>query len=67
MRRLADSLAKVTRGARVVITLPASHCSWRGHDVFLGHRLRYRLPEVKALARFAGWGCRPSGPTDSQA
>ena len=48
---LADSVAKVPRGARVVITVPAFRFLWSGHDVFLGHERRYTLPQVEALAR----------------
>jgi hypothetical protein len=51
---LGDAVAKVPRGARVVITVPAFRFLWSGHDVFLGHERRYTLPEVEALARSAG-------------
>jgi len=61
---LAGSVAKVTHGARVVITVPAFRSLWSGHDIFLGHERRYRLPEVEALARSAAWSCRSFGPTD---
>ena len=55
---LADSVAKVPRGARVVITVPAFRFLWSGHDVFLGHERRYTLRQVETLARSVGLDVR---------
>jgi len=51
LRHYADL---VERGTPILITVPAFQSLWSGHDVFLEHKRRYRLPEVLALARRAG-------------
>ena len=45
---------KVPRGAHFLVTVPAFAFLWSGHDVFLEHRRRYRLPEIEAALRDAG-------------
>jgi 2-polyprenyl-3-methyl-5-hydroxy-6-metoxy-1,4-benzoquinol methylase len=45
---------KVPAGAHFVVTVPAFQFLWSGHDVFLGHRRRYRLTEIESRLRLAG-------------
>ena len=45
---------KVPSGAHFVVTVPAFQFLWSGHDVFLEHKRRYRLPEIEAIMRDAG-------------
>ena len=42
------------RGSLFVLTVPAFRFLWSDHDVFLGHKRRYTLPEIERLARDAG-------------
>jgi SAM-dependent methyltransferase len=51
---LAEYVAKMAAGTRVVITVPAFRFLWSGHDEFLGHERRYAVGEVEALVRAAG-------------
>ena len=51
---LAEVVAKVPSGALFVITVPAFQALWSGHDVFLGHRRRYRLRELQTLVAEVG-------------
>ncbi|MBV8392535.1 MAG: class I SAM-dependent methyltransferase, partial [Alphaproteobacteria bacterium] len=46
--------AKVPSGAHFLATVPAFQFLWSGHDVFLEHHRRYRLPEIEATMRDAG-------------
>jgi SAM-dependent methyltransferase len=46
--------AKVPSGAHFLVTVPAFAFLWSGHDVFLEHKRRYRLPEVEAALRGGG-------------
>jgi 2-polyprenyl-3-methyl-5-hydroxy-6-metoxy-1,4-benzoquinol methylase len=46
--------AKVPGGAHFLVTVPAFGFLWSGHDVFLDHKRRYRLPEIEATLRDAG-------------
>jgi SAM-dependent methyltransferase len=46
--------AKVPSGAHFLATVPAFRFLWSGHDVFLEHKRRYRLPEIEATMRDAG-------------
>jgi 2-polyprenyl-3-methyl-5-hydroxy-6-metoxy-1,4-benzoquinol methylase len=46
--------AKVPAGAHFLATVPAFQFLWSGHDVFLEHHRRYRLPEIEATMRDAG-------------
>lgn len=46
---LAEYVARVPAGTRVLITVPALRWMWSGHDVFLEHCRRYTLGEVDAL------------------
>jgi len=48
--------AKVPRGVRFVITVPAFMFLWSGHDVFLEHRRRYTLGRIEAVLRAGGLG-----------
>ena len=45
---------KVPSGAHFLATVPAFRFLWSGHDVFLEHKRRYRLPEIEATMRSAG-------------
>jgi SAM-dependent methyltransferase len=45
--------AKVPRGAHFLVTVPAFAFLWSGHDVFLEHKRRYRLPEIEAVMQGA--------------
>ncbi len=45
---------KVPSGAHFLVTVPAFRSLWSGHDVFLEHKRRYRLPEIEAVMRDAG-------------
>ena len=45
---------KVPSGAHFLVTVPAFAFLWSGHDVFLEHKRRYRLPEIEAAMRDAG-------------
>jgi len=51
LRRYAE---KVPAGAHFLVTVPAFAFLWSGHDVFLEHKRRYRLPEIEAAMRDAG-------------
>jgi len=46
--------AKVPSGAHFLVTVPAFSFLWSGHDVFLEHKRRYRLPEIEAVLCDAG-------------
>ncbi|MDP2376858.1 methyltransferase domain-containing protein [Reyranella sp.] len=46
--------AKVPSGAHFLVTVPAFAFLWSGHDVFLEHKRRYRLPEIEAAIRDGG-------------
>ena len=45
---------KVPAGAHFLVTVPAFSFLWSGHDVFLEHKRRYRLPEIEAVLGDAG-------------
>ncbi len=45
---------KVPGGAHFLVTVPAFAFLWSGHDVFLEHKRRYRLPEIEGAMRDAG-------------
>lgn len=51
---LRDYVAPAAKGTVLVITVPAFQSLWSGHDVFLGHRRRYRLSTVVALVQAEG-------------
>lgn len=51
---LREYVAKVPRGARFLISVPAFEFLWSGHDVFLEHKRRYRLPQIEEVAERAG-------------
>ncbi|OFX03551.1 MAG: methyltransferase [Alphaproteobacteria bacterium RIFCSPHIGHO2_12_FULL_66_14] len=46
--------SKVPAGAHFLVTVPAFAFLWSGHDVFLEHKRRYRLPEIEAALGDAG-------------
>lgn len=50
---LCDSIAIATKGAIVVISVPAFQHLWSGHDVYLGHFKRYKTQELKMLCERA--------------
>ncbi len=50
----AHYAAKVPGGTHFLVTVPAFGFLWSGHDVFLDHKRRYRLPEIEATLRDAG-------------
>ena len=45
---------KMSRGSRVLITVPAFQFLWSGHDVFLEHKRRYTLRQISDVATAAG-------------
>lgn len=45
---------KVPNGAHFLATVPAFRFLWSGHDVFLEHKRRYRLPEIEKTMTDAG-------------
>lgn len=51
VRHYAD---RVPSGAHFLVTVPAFSFLWSGHDVFLEHKRRYRLPEIEAVLGDAG-------------
>ena len=52
---------RLSKGGRALITVPAFNSFFSSHDVFLGHRRRYNLDELTALARKAGLTVKCSG------
>lgn len=50
----AHYAAKVPSGAYFLVTVPAFRFLWSGHDVFLEHKRRYRLPDIEVVLRDAG-------------
>ena len=52
---------RLSNGGRVLITVPAFNAFFSNHDAFLGHRRRYNLGELTALARKAGLTVKSSG------
>lgn len=55
---LQEYSAKVPPGTTFLISVPAFQSLWSGHDVFLGHRRRYRLEQLEACVRRAGLSVR---------
>lgn len=54
-RRLVRHYAdKVPSGAHFLVTVPAFEFLWSGHDVFLEHKRRYRLPAIETALQEAG-------------
>ncbi len=51
---LADYLSKVPSGATVIVTVPAFQFMWSDHDVYLEHKKRYRLNEVREIFKEVG-------------
>lgn len=47
-------VARCAGPCRFFLTAPAFPALWSRHDDFLGHKRRYRLPELEAVARAAG-------------
>lgn len=52
---------RLSKGGRVLMTVPAFNVFFSGHDTFLGHRRRYNLDELSALAERAGLSVKSSG------
>lgn len=51
---LKECVTKVPSGARFLISVPAFQFLWSGHDVFLGHKRRYRLKQMERVTQQAG-------------
>jgi hypothetical protein len=51
---LREYAAKALPHAAFLISVPAFRWLWSAHDVFLGHRRRYTLPQLEANVRRAG-------------
>jgi 2-polyprenyl-3-methyl-5-hydroxy-6-metoxy-1,4-benzoquinol methylase len=51
---LQACLAKVPRGTKFLISVPAFQFLWSAHDVFLEHKRRYTLSEIELVAKEAG-------------
>lgn len=51
---LMEYAAKVPKGAKILVSVPAFKFLWSGHDVFLGHYRRYTLKEVQSVLKKAG-------------
>ena len=51
---LMEYAAKVPKGAKILVSVPAFRFLWSGHDVFLGHYRRYTLKEVQSVLKKAG-------------
>ena len=51
---LAEYVAHMPPGGRVLVTVPAFQALWSGHDEFLEHYRRYTLAQVERLLRGAG-------------
>jgi hypothetical protein len=51
---LQDYLAKVPRGTKFLISVPAFQFLWSSHDIFLEHKHRYTLSEIEIVAKEAG-------------
>ena len=51
VRRYAE---KVPPDTHFLATVPAFRFLWSGHDIFLEHKRRYRLPEIETTMRDAG-------------
>lgn len=51
---LAHYVDRVPRGTRFLLSVPAFRVLWSEHDEFLGHKRRYTLNELEAVARRAG-------------
>ncbi len=47
-------LAKVPRGTKFLISVPAFQFLWSAHDIFLEHKRRYTLSEIELVAKEAG-------------
>ena len=48
-RAVRHYAAKVPSGAHFLVTVPAFRFLWSGHDVFLEHKRRYRLPRSRRM------------------
>ena len=51
---LMEYAAKIPKGAKILVSVPAFNFLWSGHDVFLGHYRRYTLKEVRDVLKKAG-------------
>ncbi len=51
---LDNYVRKVPKGARFLISVPAFHFLWSGHDIFLKHKRRYQLEQIEEVTRRAG-------------
>jgi SAM-dependent methyltransferase len=55
---LRDLLGGMSKGAFLVITVPAQRKLWSPHDEAFGHLRRYELPEFRELIAGQGGACR---------
>lgn len=51
---LRSYVSQMASGTRILITVPAFQFLWSDHDIFLGHKRRYRLGEVRRIVTAAG-------------
>jgi SAM-dependent methyltransferase len=51
---LREYVRKSLPNAAFLISVPAFQWMWSAHDVFLGHRRRYTLPQLESTVRAAG-------------
>jgi hypothetical protein len=51
---LETYLAKVPKGTKFLISVPAFQYLWSAHDIFLEHKRRYTLAEIELVAKEAG-------------
>jgi 2-polyprenyl-3-methyl-5-hydroxy-6-metoxy-1,4-benzoquinol methylase len=51
---LREYVRKSQTSAAFLISVPAFQWMWSAHDVFLGHRRRYTLPQLEGTVRAAG-------------
>lgn len=51
---LRSYVAKVPRGSKFLITVPAFQFLWSGHDDFLEHKRRYTLNQLEKTAQMSG-------------
>lgn len=54
IKLLRSTMLCATRGAYVVITVPAFQSLFSAHDIFLGHKRRYTRGQLEAVIRLAG-------------
>jgi SAM-dependent methyltransferase len=58
---LAEALASLTEGGRVLVSVPAWQSLYTKHDLFLGHHRRYRPAQLRAALGGAGLAIEKEG------